>query len=62
MLELGEIYRGNASVLQDTSLLRSKELTLVELHVDEAPFAEFCGDVVTGNAAPSIWHTDPICS
>ena len=38
--------RGDVSVLEDYSLSWSKELTLVEPHLEEAPFVEFCGDVV----------------
>jgi len=39
---------GDVSVLEDDSLSWSKELTFVEPHVEEAPFAEFCGNVVVG--------------
>ena len=35
---------------------------MVEPHLEEAPFAEFCGDVVMGTDNPSIEHTDPICN
>ena len=35
-LEIGELFRGVASVLEEASLLRSKELTLIE------PFLEEC--------------------
>jgi len=34
---------------------------LVEPHLEEAPFGEFCGDIVMGNDTPNIRHTDPIC-
>ena len=34
MLELGELLRNDASVLADVSLLKSKELTLVELFLE----------------------------
>jgi len=53
--------RGDASVLEDALLLRAKELTLIEPDLDEAPFEEFCGDVMIGNVAPSIGQTDSIC-
>ena len=59
-LEMGEIFRGDVSVLDDTSLLRSKELTLVRLHLEEAPFEELCGELVMGTDTPSIGPTDPI--
>jgi len=45
---MGEISRGNVSVLEDDSLSWSEELTLVEPHLEEAPFVEFYGDVVMG--------------
>jgi len=35
---------------------------LVEPHLEEALFAEFCGDVVMGSDTPSIEHTNPICN
>jgi len=60
-LEMGEICRGDVSVLEDDSLSWSKELILVEPHLQEAPFAEFCGDVM-GTDTPSIEHTNPICN
>jgi len=47
----------NVSVLEDASLLRSKELTLVEPHLKEANSVEFCGDIVMGSDAPLIRHT-----
>jgi len=59
---MGEISRGNVSVQEDDSLCLSKEFTLVEPHLKEAPFAEFCGDVVMGTDTYSIEHTDPICN
>ena len=58
---MGEISKVEASVLEDDSLSWSKELTLVMPHLEEAPFTEFCGDVVLGGDTPSIEHTDPIC-
>jgi len=57
---MGEIFRGDVSVLEDTSLLRSKQLTLVEPHLPEAPLEEVCGDLVMGTDTPSIRPTDPI--
>ena len=59
---MGEIFTGDVSALEDASLLRSKELTLVASHLEEAPFAEFCGDDVMSSDTPNIKHTDPICS
>ena len=47
--------------LEDDSLSLSKELTLVEPHLEGAPFVEFCGDVM-GTNTPSIEHTNPICN
>jgi len=35
---------------------------LVAPHLEEAPFAEFCGDIVMACDTPSIEHTDSICS
>ena len=47
------------SVLEDASLLRSKELTLVEPHPEGAPLEELCGHLVMGIDTPSIGPTDP---
>jgi len=41
-LEMGEISRVSASVLEDASLVWSKEPILVEPCHDEAPFEELC--------------------
>jgi len=35
---MGKTSRGDGSVLEDASLLRSEELTLVVSHLEEAPF------------------------
>jgi len=35
---MGEIFRGDGSVLGDDSLSGSKELTLVALHLEDSPF------------------------
>ena len=35
---------------------------MVEPHLEEAPFTEFCGDVVMGTDTPSIEHIKPICN
>jgi len=53
-LEMGEISRGDVSDIEDVSLVRLKELTLVEPLCEEAPFEEFCGDVVMGSATPKL--------
>ena len=58
---MGETSRGDVSVLEDASLLKSEALTLVDPHLEEAPFAELCGDLVTGIDTPSIEHINPIC-
>jgi len=58
---MGDTSRGDVSVLEDASLLRSKEHALVEPHLEETPFVEFCGNIVMGSDTPSIRHTDPIC-
>jgi len=60
--EIGETSRGDGSVLEDASCLRSKELALVVPHLQEAPFVEFDGDLALNNDTPSIEHLDPICS
>ena len=59
---MGEISIGNVRALEDDSLGGSKELTLVEPYREEAPFAEFYGDVVMGDDTTSIEHTNPICN
>ena len=53
---MDKIPRGDASVLEDASLLRSKELTLIETYLKE-----FCPNVVMGSVAPSIGLIDSIC-
>jgi len=57
---MGEILRGDVSVLEDPSLLRPKELTLVEPYLEEAPLEELCDDLMMGTNTPSIGPTDPI--
>ena len=59
-LEMGEIFRGDVRVLENTSLFRSKELPLVEPHLEEASLEEHCGDLVMGTNTPTIGPTDPI--
>ena len=58
---MGETFRGDVSVLEDASLLKSKELILIDPHLGEAPFVELCGDLVMSIDTPSIEHIDPIC-
>ena len=48
-LEMGETSRGDVSVVEDASLLRSKELALVVPHLEENPLVEFCGEIVMGS-------------
>ena len=60
-LEIEEISMGAGSVLEDTSLLGSKELILGVPHLEEAPVMECDGDVVWDNDTHSIAHIDPIC-
>jgi len=59
---MGEISKGDVSVLEDDSLSWPKELPSGAPHLKEAPFTEFCGDIKVGCDIPSIEHTDPICS
>jgi len=59
---MGEISKGDVSILEDDSLNWSKELALVEPYLEKAPFVKFCGDAVMGTDTPSIEHTDPICN
>ena len=35
---------------------------MVKPYLEEAPFTEFCGDVVMGSTTPSIRLIDPICN
>ena len=35
---------------------------MVAPHLEDAPFTEFCGDVVMGGTTPSIGLIDPICN
>jgi len=57
---MGETSRGDDNVIEDVSLLRSKELTLVVPHLEEPPFVEFDGDLVLNSDTPSIEHINPI--
>jgi len=59
---MGETSRGDSNVIEDVSLLRSREVTLVVPHLKEAPFVDFDGDLVLNSDTPSIVHNDPICS
>ena len=61
-LEMGEMFKGAICVLKDDSHSWSKELTLFGPHLEEAPFVEFCGDIVMGSDTHSIAHIEPICS
>jgi len=58
---MGETSGGDVSVLEDASLLKSKELTLFDPHLEEASLVELCRDLVMGIDTPSIEHIDPIC-
>jgi len=57
---MGEPSGGDVSVLEDASLLRSKELTFVEPHLEDAPLEELCGDLMMETYTPSIGPTNPI--
>jgi len=61
-LEMGETSRGDVSILKDASLVWLEAPVLVAPHLEEAPFAEFYGDIMMGSDNPRIEHTDPICS
>jgi len=61
-LEMREIYRRNASALEDDSLDESKELSVVPYYLQEAPFEVFCGDIVMGSDTPNIAHIEPMCT
>jgi len=40
----------------------SPTIVQLQIHLEEAPFADFCGDAVMGTDNSSIKHTDPICN
>jgi len=61
-LEMGETSNCDVSVLEDDSLNRSKELCLVEPYLKEAPFEEFCDEIVMGSDPHSSGNTYPICT
>jgi len=61
-LEIGEISRGDASALEDASLILSEEPVLVEPCLEKAPFKELCGEIVMGSASSSIGLIDSICT
>jgi len=52
---VGETYGGDVRPLEDASLFRSKELALVEPHLEE-----LCCDLVMGTDTPSLGPTAPI--
>jgi len=54
-LEVGETSRSDVRTLEDASLFRSKELALVEPHLEEP-----CGDIVMGTDTRSSGPTAPI--
>jgi len=57
---MGEFFKGDASFVKDDMLDWSKESTLIELFLEEAPFQQSCGDSVVVGATPSNEHIDPI--
>jgi len=59
---MGETSRGDGNIIDDVSLPRSKEHTLVVPYLEEAPFMEFDGDIALNSDTPSIEHINPICS
>jgi len=59
---MGETSGGDVSVLKDASRVWSEVPVLVVPHLKEAPFEEFCRDVVMGGATPSIGLIDPLCN
>jgi len=44
-LEMGKIFRGDVSVLEDDSPVWSKELTLVVPCLEKHPFEGLCRDI-----------------
>jgi len=52
---VGETSGGDVRPLEDASLFRSKDLALVEPHLEE-----LCDDLVMGTDTPSTGPTDPI--
>jgi len=54
--------KGYASVIEDDSLAWSKELTLIDPYLEEAPFEELFSDDVLVRAAPNIGLIDSICT
>ena len=59
---MGESSKGDASFVKDDLLDWSKEPTLIESFLVEAPFEESCGGGVVVGTTPSIEHIDPICT
>jgi len=57
---MAEASGGDFRVLKDDSLSWSKELKLVEPHLEEAPLEELCGDLVMEADTLSIGPTNPI--
>jgi len=58
---MGEPFRNDVSVMEDDLLTWSKEPTLLESHLEEAPFEELCDDHMRVGAAPSFEHMNLPC-
>jgi len=56
---MGEPSKGDASVIEDDSLVWLKELTLFEPYLKEAPFEQLCGDALV-RPAPTTRLIDSI--
>jgi len=59
---MGELFRGDSSFIENDSLVQSNERSLVGPYLKDAPFEEFCGDVLMGSATLGIGHIDSICT
>ena len=54
----GRDFKEGTNFVEDDSLVRSKDLTLMEPFVKEAPFVELCGDREMVRVASSFKHMD----
>jgi len=58
---MGEPSKGDTSVIEDDSLVWSKEHSFVEPYPEETTFEELCNEDVMSSVAPNIGLINSIC-
>ena len=61
VLEIRELCKRD-SVIDDDWVAWSRELSMVEPHLEKTPFKELCGDDAMVSVTPSIEHVDSMCT